>query len=377
MNVFVHFAHGAGRTSWKMRYDNNAILGVNHDNLYGYRQAEEMGCRVDQSEDTPEPAWWRYCRMALRRIVGFDVIHAWSNRKGILDAQVVWTHTEKEAMAVLLLFKASKQTRPKIIAQNIWVMDEWETYSAIRKNLYRFLLSGADILTFHSDLNCQKAREIFPDIPIAVVRYGIRSDLDLAPPDRESHSPVRVLTIGNDRHRDWDTFCARSVRDNSLYTAKMIVGRNPPDLTGIDNFCRERPQSNDELFALYGWADIVVVPLTPNLHASGITAIQEATLFGVPVVCSDVGGLRGYFSEDEVTYVPPGDSAAIRAAIDLLSANPQFGKEKAARALARMKTGNLNSKAYVAAHVDLSRQIIPGRQWTASSSRPTPDGGPA
>jgi hypothetical protein len=30
----------------------------------------------------------------LRRIVGFDLIHAWRNRKGLFAADIVWTHTE-------------------------------------------------------------------------------------------------------------------------------------------------------------------------------------------------------------------------------------------------------------------------------------------
>jgi len=36
------------------------------------------------------------------------------------------------------------------------------------------------------------------------------------------------------------------------------------------------------------------VPLLPNLHASGITVIQEAVLAGVPVVATDTGGLDGH-----------------------------------------------------------------------------------
>ena len=49
---------------------------------------------------------------------------------------------------------------------------------------------------------------------------------------------------------------------------------------------------NAALFALHAGADIAVVPLKANLHASGCTVIQETTLLGLPVVCTreDGGG---------------------------------------------------------------------------------------
>ncbi|MBE7249591.1 MAG: glycosyltransferase family 1 protein, partial [Actinomycetospora chiangmaiensis] len=36
-----------------------------------------------------------------------------------------------------------------------------------------------------------------------------------------------------------------------------------------------------------GWQ--IVVPVKPNLHASGNTVMQEAALCGVPIVASDTG----------------------------------------------------------------------------------------
>lgn len=363
MNVFVHLAHGAGRTSWKERWTGNKVLGINHDNLYGYQQATEWGCRVEQSEDVPEHTPRRLFRLLLRRLIGFDILHAWHNRRGILAAEVVWTHTEMESMAILLLFKLRSGRRPKLIAQNIWLIDEWEKFSFPRKSLYRALLRDADVLTFHSVLNEKKARQIFPEKATAVVPFGIRNDLDLYQPAREMHEPRQVLTVGNDRHRDWKTFVA-ALKNDPRYIAKMVVSRNAPDLSAVNNIARERPRNNDELFPLFRWADIVVVPLKHNLHVSGITAIQEAVLFGIPVVCSDVGGLREYFSEDEISYVPSGDPVALRAAVEALSNDPTLAKEKATRALARMRSGALNSKAFVAEHVAISRKLLSGYNVT-------------
>ena len=57
----------------------------------------------------------------------------------------------------------------------------------------------------------------------------------------------------------------------------------------------------EEVRTLHQWADLVVVPLKPNLHASGLTVVFESISCGVPLICTDTGGLRAYFSQDELT----------------------------------------------------------------------------
>ncbi|WP_443798338.1 glycosyltransferase, partial [Burkholderia gladioli] len=61
-------------------------------------------------------------------------------------------------------------------------------------------------------------------------------------------------------------------------------------------------------------ADVIVVPLRPNHHASGITVMLEAAAVGKPMIVSDVGGLRDYFPNDCAAYVPAFDASAMRGA---------------------------------------------------------------
>ncbi len=117
-------------------------------------------------------------------------------------------------------------------------------------------------------------------------------------------------------------------------------------------------RSNDELMALYGWADIIVVSLKPNLHASGITVIQEAALRGVPVICSDVGGLRAYFSDQEVFFVPAQDAGALRRSIDDVAVDQKKRFSLAECAQARMGPTGLSSLAYVQRHVQISKELL-------------------
>jgi hypothetical protein len=77
LRVFVHLAREFGRAAWKQRRDKGEIVGINHDDPYGYRQAEEMGCVVEQSEDDPESSLTRLVRLSVRAALGFDLLHAW------------------------------------------------------------------------------------------------------------------------------------------------------------------------------------------------------------------------------------------------------------------------------------------------------------
>lgn len=360
LRVFVHLAREFGRSAWKQRWDRGQIVGINHDDPYGYRQAEDMGCSVQQSEDSPENGLMRLLRLGIRAILGFDFLHAWSNRHGIFHADVVWTHTESQALAVLMLaqFRPIDAHRPAIIAQTVWVMDSWESYSPMRRWFYRHLLQQADMLTFLSPSAAAKARGIFPRQRVEFIKYGIRADQSLAVIERETHAPIRILSMGTDRHRDWPTLIT-AVKNDTRYQVRAVTGAKIDALlTDASNITKERAKTNAELMALFNWADITVVPLVDNLHASGITVMEEAALCGIPMVVTEVGGLRSYFNSDEVTYIPANDPGALRSAIDTLMANDETRRDKARRALARMKQGDLNSRSFVARHVDLSNQLL-------------------
>jgi glycosyltransferase involved in cell wall biosynthesis len=113
-----------------------------------------------------------------------------------------------------------------------------------------------------------------------------------------------------------------------------------------------------QLRSLYDWADVVVVSLKPNLHISGITVITEAVLTGVPLVCTDTGGLRSYFSDDEIMYVPPNDPDAMRRAIVQLAADDGLRLSLARKAQERLLKDDLSTRARARRMAELSRELL-------------------
>ncbi|WP_245279959.1 glycosyltransferase [Hyphomicrobium sp. 99] len=223
------------------------------------------------------------------------------------------------------------------------------------------------MLTTLSPLNAEIARNLFPDTKVEVVNFGIPSENPIAPSVR-SAKPIRVVAVGNDVHRDWSTLVS-ALSPMTDVELEILSGRAPRTLLhGTSNVSLRSARTNLELSSAYARATVAVVPLLPNFHASGITAIQEAVLAGVPVIAADVGGLRSYFSDDEITFVPPEDAAALRSAVAFVASNGERASEQVRRAQDRIEKGGLNLQAYIARHVELSEKLLVGAPRTGLSS---------
>lgn len=369
MNVYVHLAHGYDAQAWRRRFEEGSLIGVNEPSPYGYHHAQAPDCRLRFSRDAVEGRAGRLLRGGLRLVLGFDLVHAWRNRVALREVDVVWTHTESQHLGVAAMLKLMPRARrPKLLAQSVWLMDRWDALDPLRKALYRWLIAEASVLTFHSPLNRSEAQRCFPGKTCELVRFGINADNKLAPGDAAAHPDTRILAVGNDRHRDWEllleAFGGRPgyrVRIATSSLSAAAVARH-------GNVSIVRLAHNDELMPLYRWADTVVLPLKPNLHASGSTVLQEAALAGRPVICSRAGGLDSYFTDDEVGFVRPGDPDALRAAVDAAAADRPAALRRARAAQARMSPDGLSSRAFARAHVALSRRVL--REGQLASPRP-------
>jgi glycosyltransferase involved in cell wall biosynthesis len=92
----------------------------------------------------------------------------------------------------------------------------------------------------------------------------------------------------------------------------------------------------DELPALYEAAAAVVVP---SLREGFGMACLEAMAHGRPVVASAVGGLRDLVVDGETgLLVPPGDTTALRAALERILAEPELRARLGAAARTRAAT---------------------------------------
>lgn len=373
VKVFVHLGHGFGGQSWTQRHAAGLIPGLNDRLAYGYYRASGNGWSVEYSEDASENALTRFRRIGFRKMMGFDLIHAWRNRKGLFGADIVWTHTEIENLAVLLLFWLCHWRRqPKVIANCVWLFDRWPNLSWPRRFIYRELLRRADVVTTFSPANIQVAKTVLPDTRCEYIRWGATIE-DLRKPSRKPmHSPLRIASLGSDIHRDWKTVIT-AFGNRERYRVEIGSQRIKPKLLkGINNVTVRSVATADDVKALYEWADIVIVSLKPNLHASGITVILESTILGVPVVCTDSGGLRAYFSSSEICYVPAYAPIAMRVAVEELAQDDERRWDMVIRAQKRLLSASLTTKGFAERHRQLSEESLlqhPNGELTGDAAR--------
>jgi glycosyltransferase involved in cell wall biosynthesis len=360
LSVFVHLSYGLDAEKWREKYE----AGLVPDEVpYGYHHAENRSYLIRFSSDKPENKVMNICRRAVSRILGFDVIHAWRNRKGIFNCDVIWTHTEREHLAVaLLMMMLPRRKRPRLIAQSIWLFDDWKNIPVFKRLFYLALMKKADVLTVLSTSNLRVARKLLPKARVELVKFGI--SLDSFPISRSRnitsrpHKPCRVLSLGNDRDRDWNTLVT-AFKNNDAFRVKIASsGVAQSLLKGVNNIEVVRPRSLHEIRNLYRWADVVVVPLRRNLHASGITVILEATTLGIPVVCTNVGGLRTYFPATEVNYVPPNQPDKLFDKVIEVIDNYGVMTERVHRAQQRIIKDRLTTEGFADRHCAITQDIL-------------------
>jgi glycosyltransferase involved in cell wall biosynthesis len=357
INVHVHLAVDKDVLAWRRKRESGDLVGINDVTPYGYGRAEAMGCRVTFSTSKQENKLGKLFRLGVRGVLGADLVHAWRNRAAILKSDIVWTHTESQYLSVALVGLLSGR-RVRIVGQTIWLMDAWDSLFFPHKFLFRWLVSRVDVLTFHSQENLTRAKALFPSSNARFVKFGIPAERWQVPRERPG-AVIRILAPGNDRHRDWGTL-VDAVSGMPNVRLKVLSGSIPGKFArNRENIEIAPARHNDELREALDEATIVCVPLRENLHASGITVIQEAVLSGVPVVATGTGGLSAYFSADEIRYVPPGDANALRAAFEEIFRDPRQALDRARRAQARMlDAGDMGAQAYIRRHVELSREIL-------------------
>lgn len=354
-NVHVHLFYGADPRHYR--------LGENIGCLYGYHHAESPELVLSYSRDRKEGKVVKLLRRAMKTVLGFDFIHTWRNREVILDSDVVWTHTEHEHLsaALLLLLKGKSRGTPMLLAQSVWLLDKWPHYSALRKWAYKKLLARADVLTTLASENAQLAREHFGR-EVEQVYYGINPrDFPLQEPATWApHTPVRIAAIGNDRDRDWESL-VKAFRNDPRAEVRIATRRRVSKALAAHNV-RIAPASGLKAAReLYDWADVIVVPLRANTHASGITVVLEAVALGKPLIVTDIGALRDYFGAEHMAYVPPHDVPALQRALDEIVSNPALALRRAQAASRHFVDRDYTTRQFALQHARITQDFLRAR----------------
>ena len=194
----------------------------------------------------------------------------------------------------------------------------WWYFRVLRRFLLGRALLRAQVLSGH-ELARYPALHRIPAERFALVRWPVGAADDL--PERTEGR--RVLASG--RRVDWATFFAAASPDWDLRVvctgADLPLVRELARRAGVDPVVRTDIPAHEHQ-AEVAAATVYVIAVPETGASIGQIRVMNAAEAGVPIVASDVLGLRDYLDDDSALLVPAGDPTALRAAVDGLLADP-------------------------------------------------------
>jgi len=194
--------------------------------------------------------------------------------------------------------------------------------------------ASADAVVVVSEHQAQFLRETVPADRLHVVPLGI--DTAYYCPGKRSKGH-RLIFVGAHR-RDFDVLFEVAARcgelEPTLRLEVISTAKRVAALSGLPNVTARWGVSDEELLRSYRSADVLLLPM---LSATANNALLEGMSCGLPIVATDVGGVREYVDEDCAVLVEPGDSQGmVRAVMDLIgdrSRRERMGRASRRRAL--------------------------------------------
>jgi glycosyltransferase involved in cell wall biosynthesis len=353
MKIYIQLPPGLFIEDWTEEYVAGKIFGLNEESPYGYKRIEEYGHQVSFSDGSGNSLFSRI----IRKFTGLNLVAVLKNRKSIFNADVVWTHLETDAFGVAFL-SFLYHRKINILGQSVWLIDQWNDYSFLKRWIYKSLVMRINILTFHSPLNENAAKELFSNSMTGIVKFGISSEskIEVRTDKLSDRNQLNIVSMGNDMHRDWKSL-VREIKDKQGVTLTILSSKIAPSLIeNINNIKIRRFDNNNDYLSFLQSCDLMIIPLKPNWHASGLTAIQEAIILGIPVVATNVGGLDYYFDDSMLTFY--NEPSELELILSDVSLNYDSYLEKSRNAQKELDKRKIGCRYYIEEQIELSKKIL-------------------
>jgi glycosyltransferase involved in cell wall biosynthesis len=334
--------------------------------LYGLDEAAAAGFRVGHNLEPglePGPGARAAARVLQRAVhagggYGGDFASVLASRKRLRAADVVFSTVDTLGIPLALLGRAGLVRTPVVYAA-IGLperLEQLRTRAARRSYRSAYRRLHAIVAYGRGEADALRAWLGAGGPDVVFVPFGV--DVDYFRPQPGSEPDEDVVSVGVDPRRDFALLLrlAERVPERRLRLVcsaehARALGTPPPNVAVESDIplaaVRER----------LARARVVVLPVRENTYSGATTALLQAMACGKPVVVSRTAAIAdGYHLEDGVNcrLVPPGDLAALEAAVSELLADAGLAAALAARARATVER-HLGWTRYAETIVDLLR----------------------
>jgi glycosyltransferase involved in cell wall biosynthesis len=245
----------------------------------------------------------------------------------VRKAKVVVSYTDGFSLSVGLA-RPSGPRRPVIIG-GFHGLSDTENRVALwaqpfARSLIRRSLTRLDHLFFFGPADREFAIETygFPRERSSVIGFGI--DTEFWRPMHDVTVEAFVVAVGQDLNRDYELLVAAPGMHRTIIVTRQTI-KLPPVASHVTitagHYFGSDSMSDDDIRRLYNRARAVIVPLKDVYQPSGYSVTLQAMSCGRPVVLTKTRGLwapEHFIDGENCLLVPPGDAAALGAAIGRL-----------------------------------------------------------
>ncbi|MGE5597681.1 MAG: glycosyltransferase family 4 protein [Hyphomicrobiales bacterium] len=285
------------------------------------------------------------------KLFGPHVRQAWRAAGRVEPGDIVFADGEHNGIPLLVSLALRRRRPERVVMLGHLLTRRWK----LAMLALATRLGPGGVLAVHSVEQATAARRwLGRRWRIQLLPYQVDTDYWRRTEPAPAADPPLVVAVGSE-NRDYDTLVRavdglplRVVIAAGSHWARSVAGTATLP-TNVDY--RSDPLPFAELRELYARAALVVVPVHDVANQSGVTVILEAMSMGLPVVVTASRGQRecitgplvhgdgaldpaatanrgphlfGDHASRDTTgfYVPPGDPAALRSAIEWLIAHP-------------------------------------------------------
>lgn len=270
----------------------------------------------------------------LERIGGPNLVLAWAAYRRRRRYRVIFTDGEQVGLPLAALLKAGARRRPQHAMIVHRISARKKTLLVDNLHLYTHIDRFLCYASWQRDFILQRwglppERAVFTPFMVDDCFFSPQAaDGQPLPDDVDAFvdGQPMICAVGLE-HRDYPTLLAAV---DGLPLRVVLAAASPwskqPDTTAGQHIPANvlvRRFTQLELRALAAYSRFAVMPLYPVDFQAGVTALLEAMAMERAVICTQTPGQTDVVREGETgLYVPPGDAAALRSAIEGLLAQP-------------------------------------------------------